>query len=220
MSAIQSVQHFQTQSRTASYATSVERAPAQPHDLSDARWRRFSVLLVPGWHGSGEQHWQTRWQQLNPTLVRVEQSDWTHPDPGSWVLALDEAIKAAPRPVILVAHSLGCITVAHWAKETGGRGVAAALLVAPADVERSLAAPVLQGFSPIPVEQLPFSSRVVATDNDPACSSDRANELASAWGADLVVIPSGGHLNAESQLGDWTMGQLLLHDLVWRRRAH
>lgn len=191
---------------------------SQP-DLQDARWRRFKLLIVPGWHGSGEQHWQTRWEGLQPAASRVEQDDWERPDPGSWVTRLDAEIRAADQPVVLIAHSLGCITVAHWVRETGGRGVAAALLVAPADVERRLAAPELQGFAPIPGEQLPFASRVVASDNDPCCTLDRADTLAHRWGADLVVIPDGGHLNVRSQLGDWPTGQLLLHDLVWRRRT-
>jgi len=191
---------------------------AQP-DLRDARWRRFRLLVVPGWHNSGPDHWQTRWQALQPAARRVEQDDWERPDPGSWVDRLDAGVRASDQPVVLIAHSLGCVTVAHWVRETGGRGVAAALLVAPADVERALAAPELRGFAPIPTEQLPFASRVVASDNDPCCALDRAEHFASRWGSDLVVIPSGGHINARSQLGDWPTGQLLLHDLVWRRRA-
>ncbi len=190
-----------------------------PPDLRDARWRRFRLLMVPGWHGSGEQHWQTRWQSLQPAIARVEQDDWERPDPGSWVARLDAEVRASAQPVVLIAHSLGCITVAHWVRETGGRGVAAALLVAPADVERTLVAPELRGFAPVPEEQLPFATRVVASDDDPCCTLTRAGHFASTWGADLVAIPSGGHLNARSQLGDWPTGQLLLHDLVWRRRA-
>ena len=187
--------------------------------LQDARWRRFQLLVVPGWHNSGDEHWQTRWERLQPAARRVEQDDWERPDPGSWVARLDEAVRAAEKPVVLIAHSLGCVTVAHWVRETGGRGVAAALLVAPADVERERAAPELRGFAPIPGDHLPFATRVVATDNDPCCTAERAEELANRWGSDLVVIPGGGHLNAQTRLGDWSMGQLLLHDLVWRRRA-
>ena len=190
--------------------------PTQP--LLDGRWRRFNRLVVPGWNNSGPDHWQTRWENLAPDLVRVEQDDWVRPDPGSWVEHLDDAVRASHQPVILIAHSLGCITLAHWVRETAGHGVAAALLVAPADVERPLANPALRGFAPIPAEQLPFASRVVASDNDPCCTLERATHLAARWGSDLVAIPNGGHLNAESGLGDWPLGQILLHDLVWRRR--
>lgn len=203
-------------------AAEVLTPPAAPQlpSLQDARWRRFSLLTVPGWHNSGPVHWQSRWESLRPDIHRVQQEDWERPDPGSWVLQLDHAIRAARQPVILLAHSLGCITLAHWVKETGGRGVAAALLVAPADVERADAAPALRGFAPIPLQQLPFASRIVASDNDPCCSLTRAADFATHWGSDLISIPNGGHLNAQSQLGDWPTGQILLHDLVWRRRRH
>lgn len=197
-----------------------QRFPSRrAHDLHDARWRRFRLLMVPGWHGSGPTHWQSRWEDAPAGIRRIEQDDWDRPDPGSWVERLDAAVRESAQPAVLIAHSLGCVTVAHWVRETGGRGVAAALLVAPADVERTLAAPALRGFSPIPDERLPFASRVVASDNDPCCSPVRAEEIAGQWGSDLVMIPGGGHLNAQSQLGDWLLGQHLLHDLVWRRRA-
>lgn len=186
--------------------------------LLDPRWRRFQLLTVPGWNNSGPAHWQTRWEGLQPDIRRLEQDDWVQPDAGSWIARLDEAVSQAAQPVVLIAHSLGCITIAHWVRETGGRGVAAALLVAPADVERPASNPALRGFAPIPTEQLPFASRVVASDNDPCCTLARATELAAAWGGDVVAIPQGGHLNADSQLADWHLGQLLLHDLVWRRR--
>lgn len=155
-------------------------APRSSDHLLDPRWCRFRRLVVPGWNNSGPTHWQSRWQDLAPDLVRVEQEDWV--------------------------------------RETGGRGVAAALLVAPADVSRPGGNPALLGFAPVPLDYLPFASRVVASDDDPCCSVARATEFAARWGSDLVVIPQGGHLNAASRLDDWPLGQLLLHDLVWRQR--
>ena len=99
-------------------AAEVLTLPEAP-SLQDARWRRFSMLTVPGWHNSGPAHWQSRWENLRPDIRRVEQDDWERPDPGSWVQQLDQAIHAARQPVILLAHSLGCITLAHWANSAG-----------------------------------------------------------------------------------------------------
>ena len=53
---------------------------------------------------------------------------------------LEEAIARAPGPVILIGHSLGCVTIAHWATQASPallERVRGALLVAPADVERA-----------------------------------------------------------------------------------
>ena len=92
-------------------------------------------LIVPGWQGSPEDHWQSHWQNSLPNSARVEQADWLTPRREDWVAALAEAIAADSTPVILIAHSLGCITVAHWAATAPVhflRQVHGALLVAPA----------------------------------------------------------------------------------------
>ena len=74
-------------------------------------------LIVPGWQGSPDNHWQSHWQRSLPNSVRVEQRDWLTPQRRDWVQALEQAIAAERSPVILIAHSLGCITVAHWAAQ-------------------------------------------------------------------------------------------------------
>ncbi|MFE1712851.1 alpha/beta hydrolase, partial [Streptomyces sp. NPDC058728] len=63
--------------------------------------------------------------------------------------ALDEAVAACPGPPVLVAHSLGCTTLAHWAARTPTASVRPALLVAPPDVDR-VDQPELLGFRPVP----------------------------------------------------------------------
>lgn len=128
-------------------------------------------LILPGWQGSGPEHWQTHWQRLLPDARRVEQDDWQRPDPQRWVDALDQAIASSPLPVVLIAHSLGCVTVARWAASAPvarRQRVLAALLVAPADVERPGCPAELVGFAPLPRQPLPFPSRVVTSDNDHA----------------------------------------------------
>jgi predicted alpha/beta hydrolase family esterase len=86
----------------------------------------------------------SHWQRSLPNSARVEQPDWLTPQRRDWVQALEQAIAAESSPVILIAHSLGCITVAHWAAQASPnllRRVRGALLVAPADVERPNCAP-------------------------------------------------------------------------------
>lgn len=107
-------------------------------------------LIVPGWQGSSDDHWQTHWQNSLPNSARVEQADWLTPRREDWIAALAEAIAADSTPVILIAHSLGCITVAHWADRAPASllsQVRGALLVAPADVERPTCAPALRNFA-------------------------------------------------------------------------
>lgn len=171
------------------------------------RLQGLDVLVLPGWRNSGAAHWQTRWEELFPDWCRVQQAEWERPRRSGWIATLDAAISSSARPVVLVAHSLGCVTVAHWARRHGPARVAAALLVAPADVERMTVAATLKDFAPLPRDPLPFPSLLIASDNDPACSAPRAAELARDWGSEFRLLQGAGHINADSRLGDWPAGQ-------------
>ena len=70
------------------------------------------VLTLPGWLGSGPGHWQNRWEVLHG-CTRVEQHDWQRPLRGDWTARLQEVLLAQPAPVLLAAHSLGCL-LAAW----------------------------------------------------------------------------------------------------------
>lgn len=173
---------------------------------------RHRVLIVPGWNNSGPAHWQTLWEQEFPALERVRQSEWAQPDPDVWVATLDATVRASRRPVVLVAHSLGCVTVARWAAAHRGNTwpAVAALLVAPADVERPDANVALHAFAPIVRERLPFPARVVGSTNDRCCGEQRAREMARDWGAAFTLVENGGHINADSGIGAWPQGLALL----------
>lgn len=176
-------------------------------------------LIVPGWRGSPDNHWQSHWQRTLPNSARVEQDDWLTPQRQDWVHALEQAIAAERSPVILIAHSLGCITVAHWAAQASPallRQVRGALLVAPADVERPTCAPVLRNFAPIPTEVLPFPSQVVSSDNDPAVSVPRVLYLAQAWNAEAGLLSNAGHINVKSGHERWEQGFAYLYRLQSR----
>ncbi|MBB5711473.1 RBBP9/YdeN family alpha/beta hydrolase [Sphingomonas xinjiangensis] len=171
------------------------------------------ILTVPGLGGSGPSHWQTLWEQSRPDTHRVELGMWDTPHRNSWVTKLDQAIRSAQAPVVLAAHSLGCMAVAWWAElfpQPFGRPVAGALLVAPPDVDRADAPPALADFRPAPTTPLPFPSIVVASSDDPWIGIGKAHSLAKDWGSVFVDAGPQGHLNAASGIGWWEQGQALL----------
>ena len=97
------------------------------------------ILTVPGIGNSGTGHWQTLWERALPGCRRVALGRWDDPLLSIWVKRIDDAVWRRPGPVILAAHGLGCIAVAHWAErhgEAAADGLTGALLVAPSDVER------------------------------------------------------------------------------------
>lgn len=165
------------------------------------------ILLVPGWTGSDPDHWQSRWARSLRTARIVEQENWGRPNKDAWVSRIVEAVRQATRPVVLVAHSWGVAAVVHAVPKLAGLEVAGAYLVAPADLDGTGTAPVTDGgFSPVPLEKLPFPAVLVASSDDPHCSMDRAREFAERWGATLVPAGNAGHINSESGHGPWPEG--------------
>ncbi len=135
-------------------------------------------------------------------------------------MQLEEAVLANP-DAALVAHSLGCLLVAAWAAHSqNAHRVSAALLVAPADVERPEMQHMLHSWSPIMRQRLPFKSTLAISRNDPYCNLLRASALAHAWGSRLVDCGMSGHINTDSRLGDWPEGFALLQDLLKEEVTH
>ena len=88
-------------------------------------------IIVPGWRDSGPGHWQSLWAERLSNAVRVRQDDWITPSRKSWVATLSNTILLQDEPVVIVAHSLGCIATTHLPPEAAER-IHGALLVAPA----------------------------------------------------------------------------------------
>jgi predicted alpha/beta hydrolase family esterase len=170
------------------------------------------VLILPGLGGSGPEHWQSRWEALEPEYRRVTMPDWDRPELDTWVSMLAAAVDAAKAPPVIVAHSLGCLAVAHWAKRGGV--AQAALLVAVPDPDKPGFPEVARSFAPVPLEPLRFRSRVVASRDDDYASFVFAERCARAWQSSLSDLGHAGHINALSGLGDWSYGRELLAQLL------
>ncbi len=173
-----------------------------------------TVLLLPGWQNSGPGHWQTEWERVHGDQ-RVQQHEWMRPLRGDWSARLEEVVADAAGPVVLAAHSLGCILTAWWAAHTRhAHKVRGALLVAPGDVERPDLAAQIPGWAPIARQALPFPAVLVGSRNDPYCSFERAQAMAADWGARCIDYGERGHINAESGLGTWPEGRAMLQSLA------
>lgn len=180
--------------------------------------RKKNVLIVPGLDGSGPEHWQTYWERRLARCERVQMGDWAYPERPQWIRRLDQEIRRSPTAALIVAHSLGALTVAWWAKERWSLAyrelVIGALLVAPPDVERGRGGERMEGFAPVPRVPLPFPTLLVASRNDPYASFEASNRLAAMWGSTFVDAGELGHINADSGIGEWTDGIRLLASLV------
>jgi predicted alpha/beta hydrolase family esterase len=170
------------------------------------------VVIMPGLGDSGPDHWQTRWHVLDPSARRVVVRDWDRPDRADWVSALADAVQNCPAPPVVVAHSLGCLTLAVLSER--GPKLHGALVVAPPDPEGSQYPAVAHEFRSFPLAAFGFPSIVVGSRNDPYGCFEFASRCAHAWGSELVDVGECGHINADSHLGDWPAGQRLLQGLL------
>jgi predicted alpha/beta hydrolase family esterase len=176
-----------------------------------------NFLILPGWQNSGPDHWQSRWEAAYG-YSRVEQHDWMTPKRGDWIARLEDVILGCDGPVVLVAHSLGCILTAAWAEVSRSTvRVQGALLVAPGDPEREDLRDQLPSWAPIARQRLPFPAVLVGSRNDPYCSFAQSSGLAQSWGAHFVDLGDKGHINAESGLGDWPEGHARLNELIAKK---
>jgi uncharacterized protein len=180
------------------------------------------VLIIPGIHNSGPDHWQTKWEEERGDCTRVDLGMWDNPRRNTWVNKLNLAIRSADRPVILVAHSLGCYAVAWWAQlellgqAASNHPVRGALLVAPPEVDGLADDSPLASFAPTPANVLPFETIVVASHDDHYIPYERARTLATLWGGRFADAGRVGHINAASGLGRWEFGLFLLETLIKR----
>lgn len=171
------------------------------------------VLVIPGHGNSGPAHWQSIWQAGRPRWHRLQVEDWDHAVCSDWMAAIDRQTAELGPDTLIVAHSLGCLAVVHWAARHA-QPIRGALLVAVPDP----AGPVFPaatsiGFTPLPSRQLPFRSTIVASTDDPYGSAAYARACANAWGSGFVEAGARGHLNADSGLGAWPEGYRLLEAL-------
>jgi uncharacterized protein len=167
------------------------------------------ILMVPGWTGSGPDHWQSRWLSKLRTSRRVQQDDWDIVHREKWTGRVLEAVAEATKPVVLVGHSCGVATIVHASTKMTDGKVIGAYLVAPTSEAATARIPDIDpAFMPFPREPLPFPSWLVASQNDLHCSFEEAGDLAIAWGSKLIDAGEVEHLNTASGHGPWPEGAM------------
>lgn len=181
-----------------------------------------TVLIVPGLRDHVEAHWQTLLAVQLPKVHTVPPMGREDLDCAKRVQAIEAAMAAIDGPVLLVAHSGGCVMVAHWAHTSANaHRVGGALLATPPDFDQpmpegypTLTALQAGGWLPVPRQAMPFRSLVATSDNDPLAARDSVLALAKDWGSETVDLGLVGHLNPASGYGEWPLAIPLIERLA------
>ncbi|HLO45738.1 MAG TPA: alpha/beta hydrolase [Leadbetterella sp.] len=171
-------------------------------------------LIIPGYKGSDDMHWQTLWQS-GPLFnsERIEFEDNLSLKKGDWVKPILQKLINSDEKYTIIAHSLGCLAFVHTYAKYVIKNVNAALLVAPPDVEQNSYALFLSDFAPIPKFEFDIPTFVVASTSDPYCTIRRAENIADYWNSTFINIGDKGHINSASRLGSWPNGLRFLQQL-------
>ena len=171
------------------------------------------IVLVYGYEGSGDGHWQ-RWAaaalaERGAGVAFPKLSDPSSPRKDVWVDELRAVVESAARrddPVTFLCHSLGCWAVDHLLTQHGTTGVHAALLVAPPSP--FLVFEPVDSFLPPPRRAevwAPLASRtlLVGSDNDDYASAEEFVDVARTLAVPCRILPGAGHINIAAGYGPW-----------------
>lgn len=178
-----------------------------------------TTLIVPGYKGSGETHWQTWIEGHIPGAQRVDQN-WEEPILARWADNIRLAIDQCSKSVWLVAHSFGCLASVAAAVDRADK-ISGLMLVAPADPERFTPAGVrsaddwgatesVRGL--LPTKRLKFPSIIVASTDDPWMQLAKAKLWGECWGSKVLELDAVGHINTASGFGPWPLGLKVLQE--------
>ena len=178
-----------------------------------------TTLVVPGLRDHVAQHWQTllaaRLEDAGRPVRTVPPMGRDDLSCAARVEAIEREAHAIDGPLVIVAHSGGCIMVAHWARRTR-RAVQAALLATPPDFET----PMPDGYPTLDALErrrlAAGAARAAAVPQhrrrEPQRSARRPSSasprMARAWGSRLVDLGEVGHLNPASGYGAWPHGRI------------
>ena len=164
------------------------------------------VLLLHGWGGSDYPHWQS-WLAgeiaKDYGTVSFPLLDNPHfPSKNRWIRQV-KAILDDFRPDTVICHSMANTLWFHLCNEGEITPVKRLLMVSPPRLELELE--TIKTFFPVAVPKNLFAEEVqlVTSTDDPYLTADEAQALQAALNIPMKVIENGGHLNAESNFGEW-----------------
>jgi len=128
--------------------------------------------------------WARAWAESVAVHAHVEVKPRRAVRRNLWAMRLDEAVRRAERPAVIVAYGVSCFALAWWARLSPTpyvERVTGALLVRPFGASIAVSSQGARTYMG-PKTLFPFRSIVVG-DGD---GDERAQVLARSWGSDFI----------------------------------
>jgi uncharacterized protein len=179
---------------------------------ADSSKASVTLVTVPGLYGSEDAHWQSWLEGEVASARRVEQRNWDLPHLDTWSAAVRDELADIDGPVVIAAHSFGCLATAHAlsrSKPAGAR-VRGVLFVAPASPAKFRFAGAFSA------RRLDTLSLVVGSETDPWMPLDEARSLAQHWNSAFINLGDAGHVNTAAGFGPWPLAKHFVETLARR----
>lgn len=178
---------------------------------------RAKCLIVPGVNGSDSNHWQAWLHERREGCEFLPGVDYAEPVLARWAEQIRQFVINSRGPIIIVAHSFGCLATVLALKQNQPN-VIGTILVAPASPsffshdglisENNLAGSTRTSkresvLSCVPREVLGIPGLVIGSSNDPWMKMLEAKFWADCWGLQFLLMHGAGHINAQSGFGKW-----------------
>lgn len=164
------------------------------------------ILLVHGWGGSDFPHWQS-WlagelAKDYGTVSFIKLSNFNFPDLVLWKKELTKELETF-KPDIVICHSLANTLWFHLCNDSAIQDVEKLYLVAPPSFRSNIDA--LSTFFPLelPKNTCAKNTLLIGSTNDPYMQVKELKELQKSLDIQLEIIEDAGHLNADSNYGEW-----------------
>ena len=164
------------------------------------------VLLIHGWGGSNNPHWQA-W--LAGELAKdygyvhfLKFRDVEYPHLSAWSNELVDVLDEF-KPDVVICHSLANTLWFHLCNEKRLQVIKNLILVAPPSMQCNI--DELKSFFPILTPKTLYArdAILVCSDNDPYMDLEEAKKLQNNLKIKMKTLQNAGHINADSNYGEW-----------------
>jgi len=164
------------------------------------------ILILHGWGGSNDPHWQYWLSKQLPNLgydvLFPELTNKDYPNLLIWKEELEDILKNY-KPNIVILHSLANTLWMHILNSSK-INVDTLLMVAPPNPVLDIFELMCFNTTKIPNYFGAKKGLMVASDNDIYFTKDGVEKLAKKMNIPLHILENAGHINSDSGFGEWS----------------